>query len=130
PGATPTAGALGLRAPAVACLRHLRETKARRERRRYAQRSDAHLGRHVTNTLYPLPEHLGIEILRSEVGSTLHGTGLAGAEDHDEMGVFIEYPQATSGLGSVEHYIWRAAGEGERSTPAATDLFGDSLRTS
>ena len=82
----------------------------------------------MTNTLYPLPEHLGIEILRSEVGSTLHGTGLAGAEDHDEMGVFIEYPQTTIGLGSVEHYIWRTAGEGERSTPADTDLVVYSLR--
>ena len=37
----------------------------------------------------PLPERT---ILLVEVGSTAHGTGLPGGEDHDEMGVVIEPP--------------------------------------
>jgi hypothetical protein len=35
----------------------------------------------------PLPQST---ILLVEVGSTAHGTGLPGGEDHDEMGVVIE----------------------------------------
>ena len=37
-------------------------------------------------------------ILLVEVGSTAHGTGLPGGEDHDEMGVVIEPPEAVFGL--------------------------------
>ena len=33
-------------------------------------------------------------ILLVEVGSTAHGTGLPGGEDHDEMGVVVEPPEA------------------------------------
>jgi predicted nucleotidyltransferase len=75
-----------------------------------------------------LPSHLGHEILRVEVGSTLHGTGLDGHEDHDEMGVFLEWPRTTIGLGHVEHYVWRSAEEGQRSQPHDTDLVLYSLR--
>lgn len=75
-----------------------------------------------------LPAQHGVEILRTEVGSTLHGTGLAGHEDHDEMGVFVEHQRTTIGLGNVEHYDWRSAPQGERSTPADTDLIVYSLR--
>jgi predicted nucleotidyltransferase len=78
--------------------------------------------------MHALPDNYGIEILRSEVGSTLHGTGLPGGEDHDEMGIFVELPATTVGLQSVEQYIWRSAGEGNRSQPGDTDLTVYSLR--
>lgn len=77
---------------------------------------------------HALPETYGREILRVEVGSTLHGTGLEGHEDHDEMGVFTEQPASTIGLGQHEHYIWRSAGGNNKSTPADTDLVVYSLR--
>lgn len=57
------------------------------------------------------------EILRGVVGSTAHGTGLDGQEDRDEMGVFIEPAANVCGLNSVDHYIYRTAGEGNRSGP-------------
>lgn len=79
-------------------------------------------------TLFPLPCMYGKEILRTEVGSTLHGTGLEGGEDHDEMGIFVEYPPSTIGLSKLEHYQFRTAQEGERSKPGDTDLIVYSLR--
>lgn len=76
-----------------------------------------------------LPPQYGKEILRVEVGSTLHGTGLGVAlEDHDEMGVFVEWPRSTIGLGCAEHYVKRTAEEGQRSGPGDTDLVVYSLR--
>lgn len=77
---------------------------------------------------FTLPRPLGIEILRSEVGSTLHGTGLPGGEDYDEMGIFLEWPRTTIGLGRVEHYTARSKPEGERSEPGDTDLIIYSAR--
>lgn len=77
---------------------------------------------------HPLPEHYGTEILRVEVGSTLHGTGLPGKEDHDEMGIFVEHPRSTIGLDHVEHYIWRSAGGNNPSQPGDTDLTMYTLR--
>jgi hypothetical protein len=44
----------------------------------------------------PLPQST---ILLVEVGSTAHGTGLPGSEDHDEMGVPIESPEELLGVG-------------------------------
>jgi predicted nucleotidyltransferase len=76
-----------------------------------------------------LPAARGHEILRCEVGSTLHGTGLGVAlEDHDEMGVYVEWPRSTIGLGSSEHYVTRTAPDGERSQAGDTDLVVYSLR--
>ena len=43
----------------------------------------------------PLPE---TTILLVEVGSTAHGTGIPGGEDHDEMGVVVESPEQLVGL--------------------------------
>lgn len=72
----------------------------------------------------PLPAHYGTEILRAEVGSTLHGTGLGVAhEDHDEMGIFIEHWPSVIGLGRIDHYQWRTKPEGEKSGPGDTDLI-------
>lgn len=73
-------------------------------------------------TDFILPPSVGREILRCEVGSTLHGTGLDGGEDLDLMGVFLERPTTTIGLGHVEQWIRRTAKDGERSTPGDTDL--------
>jgi hypothetical protein len=45
--------------------------------------------------LPPLPKST---IMLVEVGSTAHGTGLPGGEDHDELGVVMEDPAAILGL--------------------------------
>jgi predicted nucleotidyltransferase len=67
-------------------------------------------------------------ILRTEVGSTVHGTGLEGHEDHDEMAVAIMPPSDVLGTDPFEGLQWRTADEGVRSTPADTDLAVYSLR--
>ncbi len=75
----------------------------------------------------PLPE---ATILLVEVGSTAHGTGLPGGEDHDEMGVVVESPAQLIGLD--EHgfrtVMQRTQPEGERSGPGDTDRTLHSLR--
>ena len=63
----------------------------------------------------------GTEILRVEVGSTLHGIGI-GSDDRDLMGVTVEPANAVFGLASFEQYEWRTAPKGERSGPDDTDL--------
>jgi len=78
--------------------------------------------------MYELPSSHGREILRVEVGSTLHGTGLKGGEDRDEMGIFLEFPSTTIGLDHIEHYEFRTAEKGEKSKPGDTDLIIYSLR--
>lgn len=89
-------------------------------------------------SMHALPAHQGVEILRSEVGSTLHGTGLPGGEDLDQMGIFVEFPRTTLGLHGVEQYEWRTAkhrehvhvekGHSPRSQPGDTDLVVYTLR--
>jgi uncharacterized protein len=69
------------------------------------------------------------EILRTVVGSGVHGIAIAGTDDHDELGVYIEPP--TYVLGLVEHrpdFIWRTQPEGARSGPGDTDLVMYGLR--
>ncbi len=69
------------------------------------------------------------EILRSVVGSGVHGIAIAGTDDHDEMGVYVEPPEYA--LGVEEHrddYIWRTQPEGVRSGHGDTDLVLYSLR--
>ena len=71
----------------------------------------------------------GGEILRTEVGSGLHGIAIAGTDDHDEMGVFVEPPECVIGLaGPMDHYVWRTQPEGHRSHHGDTDLVMYSLR--
>jgi len=43
----------------------------------------------------PLPE---TTILMVEVGSTAHGTGIDGGEDHDQLAVVVETPEQLLGL--------------------------------
>jgi hypothetical protein len=75
----------------------------------------------------PLPEST---ILLVEVGSTAHGTGLPGGEDHDEMGVVVETVQQVLGL--VERgqrtVMQRTQPEGSRSGPGDTDRTLHPLR--
>lgn len=67
-------------------------------------------------------------ILRGEVGSTAHGTGLEGQEDLDHMGVFIEPPENVCGLFPLDHYVFRTAEKDQRSGPGDLDLTLYSLR--
>lgn len=69
------------------------------------------------------------EILRTVVGSGVHGIAIAGTDDHDEMGVFIEPPELVIGpFAAQDHYVWRTQPEGARSGPGDTDLVSYSLR--
>lgn len=68
------------------------------------------------------------EILRVVVGSQLHGTQLENSGDRDEMAIYIEPPELVLGfLPRREDYVWRSAGEGQRSGPDDTDLISYSL---
>jgi predicted nucleotidyltransferase len=69
------------------------------------------------------------EILRSVVGSGVHGIGIAGTDDRDELGVCMEPPEWV--LGSRAHRedcISRTRPEGVRSGPGDLDLVLYSLR--
>lgn len=69
-------------------------------------------------------------ILLVEVGSTAHGTGLPGGEDHDEMGVVVELPSDVVGLDErgFRSVMQRTQPEGSRSGPGDTDRTLYSLR--
>lgn len=75
----------------------------------------------------PLPAST---ILLVEVGSTAHGTGLPGGEDHDELGVVVESPAAVLGLDAegFATVMQRTQPEGVRSGPGDTDRTLHSLR--
>jgi hypothetical protein len=75
----------------------------------------------------PLPEDT---ILLVEVGSTAHGTGLPGGEDHDEMAVAIETPEQVLAIGGtgLRSLMQRTQPEGVRSGPGDTDRTVHSLR--
>lgn len=69
------------------------------------------------------------EILRTVVGSGVHGIAIAGTDDHDEMGVYVEPPETVLGMRApAEHYVYRTQPEGARSRPGDTDLVMYSLR--
>jgi hypothetical protein len=75
----------------------------------------------------PLPD---TTILLVEVGSTAHGTGIPGGEDHDELGVVVEKPEQVVGLdergfGTI---MQRTQPEGVRSGPGDIDRTLHSLR--
>ena len=72
---------------------------------------------------------LGGEILRSVVGSGVHGIAIAGTDDHDELGVYLEPPSYVLGFEERRgDYIWRTQREGVRSGHGDTDLVLYSLR--
>lgn len=69
------------------------------------------------------------EILRTEVGSGAHGMAIAGTDDHDELGVYVEEPTQLLGLApNAQHWIWRSQPMGARSGPGDLDLTMFSLR--
>lgn len=72
-------------------------------------------------------------ILRTEVGSGLHGTSVSGYDDRDEMGICIEPPSAVIGFERFEQYEWHTAWEREgeranRSGAGDLDVIIYSLR--
>ncbi|WP_033440761.1 nucleotidyltransferase domain-containing protein [Saccharothrix sp. NRRL B-16314] len=72
-------------------------------------------------------------ILRTQVGSGVHGTAIEGTDDRDEMGVCVEPPEYVIGLRRFEQYIYRSAEErtGVLNTPSGPgdlDLVVYSLR--
>ena len=68
------------------------------------------------------------EILRTVVGSGVHGIAIAGTDDHDEMGVFVEPAEAVIGVRRpLDHYVYQTQPEGARSGPGDTDLVMYSL---
>lgn len=73
---------------------------------------------------------LGNEILRTVVGSGVHGIAIEGTDDHDEMGVYIEPPAYLFGFDDQlrDNYVARTADEGQRSHHGDTDLVMYSLR--
>lgn len=87
---------------------------------------DTHVIMHSVLEIPPLPENT---ILLVEVGSTAHGTGLPGGEDHDELGIVVESPTEALGLGEgVRTVMQRTQPEGSRSGPGDTDRTLHSLR--
>jgi hypothetical protein len=67
-------------------------------------------------------------ILRCEVGSTVHGLGVAGTDDRDELGVCIEPPEYVIGLRHFEQYVHRSKPMGVRSEAGDLDLTIYGLR--
>lgn len=88
--------------------------------------STAFTGPHTT----PRHEQIAVEneILRTQVGSGLHGVTIAGTDDRDEMGICIEPPDCVIGLNQFEQYIFRTQPEGHRSGAGDLDLIVYSLR--
>lgn len=81
------------------------------------------------HTEYGDPRALDSEILRSVVGSGVHGIAIEGTDDHDEMGVYIEDSRTVLGVHrSRGDYIWRTQPEGARSGHGDVDLVLYSLR--
>jgi predicted nucleotidyltransferase len=67
-------------------------------------------------------------IIRSLVGSTIHGLELQGTDDRDEMGVCIEPPEYVIGLQHFETWVHRTKPDGVRSEAGDLDLVVHSLR--
>ena len=67
-------------------------------------------------------------ILRTVVGSQLHGLVREGTDDRDEMAITIEPPELGVGLRRFEHLSHRSQPEGVPSGPGDLDLIVYSLR--
>jgi predicted nucleotidyltransferase len=67
-------------------------------------------------------------ILRTVVGSTVHGLSNPGTDDRDEMGVCIEPREYVLGLRPFEHFVSRTQPEGQPSGPGDLDLVIYGLR--
>jgi hypothetical protein len=75
---------------------------------------------HERRAIPPLP---ATTILLVEVGSTAHGTGMQGGEDHDEIGVVVETAEELVGLSErgFPTVMQRTQPEGVRSGPGDID---------
>ena len=67
-------------------------------------------------------------ILRTTVGSVVHGLSNPGTDDRDEMGVCIEPPEYLLGFQRFEHFVYRTQPEGAPSGPGDLDLTVYGLR--
>ncbi|GAA2696774.1 MULTISPECIES: DNA polymerase beta superfamily protein [Actinosynnema] len=72
-------------------------------------------------------------VLRTQVGSGVHGLAIEGTDDRDEMGLCVEPPESVIGLRPFEQYVFRTAAErtgdpDARSRPGDLDLVVYSLR--
>jgi uncharacterized protein len=67
-------------------------------------------------------------ILRTTVGSVVHGLNNPGTDDRDEMGVCIEPPEYLLGFHRFEHFVYRTQPEGQPSGPGDLDLVVYGLR--
>ena len=67
-------------------------------------------------------------ILRTTVGSVVHGLSNPGTDDRDELGVCIEPPEYLLGFKRFEHFVYRTQPEGEPSGPGDLDLVVYGLR--
>lgn len=85
------------------------------------------MGHHAGVEIPPLPE---TTILMVEVGSTAHGTGIPGGEDHDQLAVVVETPDQVIGLDDkgFQTVMQRTQPEGVRSGPGDIDRTLHSLR--
>lgn len=61
-------------------------------------------------------------------GSELHGAKLAGTDDTDWYGIFIEPPEKALGTDSYEHFVHTTGGERGGNRPGDTDVTLYSLR--
>lgn len=82
------------------------------------------------NDLMEIPALPKSTILMVEVGSTAHGTGNAGGEDHDQLAVVVETPEQLLGLDEAgfKTVMQRTQPEGSRSGPGDIDRTLHSLR--
>ena len=77
----------------------------------------------TTHSLEPDPERAraiaeqGL-ILRTTVGSVVHGLSNPGTDDRDELGVCVEPPEYLLGLRRFEHFVFRTQPAGAPSGPS------------
>jgi predicted nucleotidyltransferase len=67
-------------------------------------------------------------VLRTTVGSVVHGLSNPGTDDRDELGVCIEPPEYLLGFQRFEHFVFRTQPEGHPSGPGDLDLVVYGLR--
>jgi hypothetical protein len=67
-------------------------------------------------------------ILRTTVGSVVHGLSNPGTDDRDEMGICVEPPEYLLGFRRFEHFVYRTQPEGAPSGPGDLDLTVYGLR--
>jgi uncharacterized protein len=67
-------------------------------------------------------------VLRTTVGSVVHGLSNPGTDDRDEMGICIEPPEYLLGSRRFEHFVYRTQPEGAPSGPGDLDLTVYGLR--